>query len=172
MKRVEQRRWSPTDKLGDCFSACVASLLEIPLADVPVWSGSPDHAEGTWMHAVNDWLRLRGYCLVVFKDENLGAPAPECFHIASGPSPGRTDGLTHAVVAYGDRIIHDPNHQQLGITEITHRWFLVPTDWDHELMPTADPARYRWWLDPITVCGLGGILVSVVIIVALIRSML
>ncbi|MBV9125691.1 MAG: hypothetical protein JO112_20265, partial [Planctomycetes bacterium] len=43
MKRVDQRIWAPTDRIGDCFSACIASILEVPLEEVPVWSGTADH---------------------------------------------------------------------------------------------------------------------------------
>lgn len=159
MRPVDQRLSTPDNQVGDCFSACIASILEIPLEDVPVFSLPPyTDAGARWTLAVDDWLRMRGYCLVGFEEDANVVGGIPCFHIISGPYIDTPKESRHAVVAYGDRIIHDPNSRRRGtnIYPITHRWLLVPTDWLHVKTPVPAPRRgpYVWWRDAVfvTVC--------------------
>jgi hypothetical protein len=47
---------------GNCFSACVASLLEIPLSEVPYFMGDgPIEQEYDWFNPFLAWLRERGW---------------------------------------------------------------------------------------------------------------
>jgi len=71
-----------------------------------------------------------------------------------GPVEGKDPEITHACVAYGDRIIHDPNRAREGIKEITHRWFLVPTNWPHNLRPVSN-VPWRWWKDWLFLVAVG-----------------
>lgn len=151
MIRVFQRKSTPTEPIGDCFSACLASILELPLEDVPVFTGPPYRDRAAWQLAVNDWLRIRGYTMVAYSD--VGLLGPECFHIVWGPTD-RNDAVpvevdddgdptedrrpTHAVVVYGDRIVHDPGSGTSGrLTEVTYRCLLAPTDWNHIETPSG-----------------------------------
>lgn len=128
MIRTHQRASTPGETYGDCLSACIASILELPLEEVPVFTLPPYTGHPFWQLELNDWLRVRGYTLVGYRDEDALAMAPECFHIVCGPPRvGNGVDTRHAVVAYGDRILFDPNHTTGGISKIDDRWVLVPT---------------------------------------------
>jgi hypothetical protein len=126
------------DGKGNCFASCVASLLDLPLSDVPNFVEAADMDA-----AARNWLAERGYVYV-----RLCFPDPESlahtyfesgmvpiYCILSGISPRvRADGSPkwHAVVGqvsgYGIKIAHDPHPSRAGLKEDGHRWvsFLVP----------------------------------------------
>ena len=113
-------------RLGDCVRACFASLMDLPLQDVPNFSALPTRQ--MWMHAqvqgMYHWLRPQGLDILEWSEPD---PLPEDvygdepFHpyvIASGPSATFPDSR-HVVIAerYWDeersrwraRFVHDPN---------------------------------------------------------------
>lgn len=49
---------------GNCFSACVASLLELPIEDVPYFM---DEAKGKWHEQFDAWLAPRGLYALHFE---------------------------------------------------------------------------------------------------------
>ena len=108
---------------GDCFTAAIASIFELPYEQVPTWvadafdAGKPHRA---W-HDINAWLRERGFHQVTIKWEEFqyhywnNLEGVEC--LLSVPSQ-RFPGVSHAVIgswmktATGGHqliIIHDPN---------------------------------------------------------------
>lgn len=95
---------------GNCLSACVASILDLPIEEVPYFMSDRFNPQGVdWVRKLNSWLRPRGYrCHVFVRDIMI----PE-YHIAHGVSP-RGVG-THAVVARGNRMVHDPHPSRQGI---------------------------------------------------------
>jgi hypothetical protein len=95
MKPVYQ---SKTGKNGRCFSACLASILELPEQDVPSF------LEGNQTAAADKWLAKRG--MAYHQYDSKGAPAPIGWHIITGTSPR---GGQHAVVGRDGRIVHDPH---------------------------------------------------------------
>ena len=99
---------------GNCFSACLASLLELPLADVPKFM-----AEEDWFGAVNRWLAQFNLRFIDIKWSNEFAVWPDAggYCLMTGPSPRRPE-LLHTVVVgleRGDddhirfRWLHDPH---------------------------------------------------------------
>lgn len=113
------------DAWGDCFSACVASILEIELSEVPVFAASPT---GSWFLAFEEWARSRSLGVVVSYTE--GAPwyiSPGVLAIASGKSP--RGEWRHSVVMDGlGEIVHDPRPEGGGLDgNATEIMFLVPT---------------------------------------------
>lgn len=126
-------------RIGDCFSACLASLLELPLSEVPKFRRDyPDNM----MPYVQNWLK-ENFGLVIVPI--IMAKEVECgddmrFHsvpqgtpcIAAGKSPN-LEGNFHAVVGEIDkheinfRMTHDPNPSGKGIIgNPTTIYFLVP----------------------------------------------
>ena len=63
MKPVDQTRFGSPD--GNCFAACVASLLEIPLEEAPNLMNLDE-----WYRAFEVWLRPRGLYPVGFSCDN------------------------------------------------------------------------------------------------------
>lgn len=95
---------------GDCFRACVASLLEMELSDVPHFCSRED-----WVGAFHDWLEASGLFAVEvsLKHEQSVCPSPKQHCIVSGMGPR---GVMHSVVALfhgvggpdGFELVHDP----------------------------------------------------------------
>jgi hypothetical protein len=134
MRPVDQTRFGSPD--GNCFAACVASLLEIPLEEAPDLMKLPD-----WYVAFEEWLRPRGLYPVGFSCD--GEPpgwALAGLHILSGGSP-RGDFL-HSVVARGREIVHDPHPSRDGLRSLKDRIVLVPLDpaWPSVVRPDLDDA--------------------------------
>ena len=93
---------------GDCLRACVASIFELPLEDVPHFVADPR----TWLPALADWLSPMG--LGIDYEEYGGAweKAPRRLHEGhwiAGVSSQRFPGGRHAVVMDFDRIAWDPS---------------------------------------------------------------
>lgn len=124
MKKVFQTRTG--DPEGNCFAACVASILECNLSDLPDLMDLPEGRN--WLEWFNEGLEARGYGV-------FNAPAspenpfigyiPEGVHfIAAGP--GRR-GMKHCVVMQSnggrmdklDEFVHDPYHGGQGLESIT-----------------------------------------------------
>lgn len=112
------------DPGGNCFSACVASILELPLAEVPYFMGADD-----WSAFFANWLRPHGFCPIWFnlvEDAERFLPG---FYILGGKSSRGN----HAVVAQGSTIVHDPHPSREGLLVREDCTILIP----------LDPARAR-----------------------------
>ncbi len=97
MKPVDQDDFTFTT--GNCFSACLASLLELPLANVPKFM-----AEEDWFRAVNRWLEQFNLRFIDIKWESNFAidPLVGGYCILTGSSP-RNPEIYHSIVALVDR---------------------------------------------------------------------
>lgn len=87
---------------GNCFHACLASVLEVGIADVPEWPDGPD-----WLEHVRRFLADKGLGMLA-----LQVQAPEALAAVDGYFivSGHTDGtVEHAVVVRQGRVVHDPH---------------------------------------------------------------
>lgn len=121
---------------GDCFSACLATILELKLEEVPkfMW-----HFKGHELKAASLWISQYGYGIlrvrwpeqIITGKDIPFHPMPYLYCIAAGKSP-RGD-WNHAVVGtiedFTFKLLHDPHPSGLGIVgqPIAYN-FLVPTD--------------------------------------------
>ncbi len=110
MKLVDQTLFG--DGVGNCFAACVATILGEPLALVPNFC-----ADGgdVWYQKFAEWLNGRGFAPLTFcfPDEKSFEPHAE-WATKLGPNVpwiacGDTPRGKHAVVYVGDKLFHDPN---------------------------------------------------------------
>jgi hypothetical protein len=122
---ADQTRFGSAE--GNCFSACVASILEIPLEDVPQFM------VGDWWANFTAWCEprgiipkywpARGWCDLDPVRVFLGVPTG--YAIMSGESP-RHPGVLHAVVALDGAIAHDPHPSRAGIRgDLEHHDFVT-----------------------------------------------
>lgn len=129
MKPVFQTSFG--SKKGNCQAACVASILEIPIEDVPC------HAGDAWFLKWETWLGGRGLSVVSFNfDGGVGLDFVkyffgEGFYIVAGLSPrARKDGhpadMFHAVVYQGGKLVHDPHPAGGGVLDIREVDIIVP----------------------------------------------
>lgn len=107
---------------GNCFSACIASLLELPIEEVPYFMDESD-GRAPWDEQLDAWLETRGFYALHF---NIQDPArmlwPKGYYIQVGKSP-RGD---HAVVARRSDMVHDPNPARDGLVSLEGFVLLVP----------------------------------------------
>ena len=112
---------------GDCLSAVVASLLHLPIEDVPLFI-TPE----TWVKDMNAWLRPFGlaYCMVEDFECHIDAYGIEgLWHEVSGNTT-RSKDVTHACVAKDGEFVFDPHPDDTGLTKITcHGFFIALEPW-------------------------------------------
>lgn len=119
---------------GNCFAACVASLLEIPLGSVPHVMSE----DNNWRILTNEWLALHKWMGTVeihieTEEAHLYQLPPNLYVIVSGRTTRHPTRL-HAVVARtlltGStwEYLHDPCPNGNFLTVATHLMWLVPLD--------------------------------------------
>lgn len=96
----------PAGRPGNCLQAAAATLLDLPLADVPHFL---EHAD--WQEAMETFLNDRGYTVTLEGPER--APA---FGLAFGPSPR---GVQHATVYRDGREVWDPHPDRSGLVSVS-----------------------------------------------------
>ena len=109
---------------GNCFAACIASILEVPLTEVPNFCATPE-----WVKELNLWLFPRGFFYVDFRMAE-DCPPEEVFcwagyHVISGDGPR---GCRHSVVGRAGKIVHDPHPSGAGLLTEEEYGFLIPLD--------------------------------------------
>lgn len=127
MKPVFQTRYGKPE--GNCTEACLASMLEIPLEEVPSLyehCRSPG-AESNWFVVLDEFVRTRGFRLVLLE----GCPYVREGTLIIVGGPARDNGLPHYVImrGIGDGIlelVHDPHEGWDGITHVEDALLLVP----------------------------------------------
>jgi hypothetical protein len=100
---VDQTTYGPGR--GNCFSACIASILEIPIACVPLFLGINSQSR------LQRWLAARGLSATLYRSARYVPPG---YSIATGASP-RHVGWMHACVAYDGSVVHDPHPNRDGL---------------------------------------------------------
>lgn len=116
-------------KTGNCYAACLASILEVPLDRIPV--GLNDEK---WIERANQFLAAFNLRTMVFKWE-VGREWTfgPVWHVVSGPSP--RGNWYHACVGFGGEIVHDPHPDGGGV--------LLGTEREIDIFVMVDPARAR-----------------------------
>lgn len=105
-------------RYGNCTQASVASLLNLPLNEVPHFCVElPQGTDGGIEESrrINEWLRTRGLALfeLCYAADSLAAWEEDWrkrgirfYHLLSGISPR---GFCHCTVGLNGRVIHDPH---------------------------------------------------------------
>lgn len=138
---VNQNHFGHRD--GNCFSACIASLLELPLEAVPTFYiyGEPDDI---WTLRLDRFLEPFGlYGLHFIVDPPVYEPVREgLYRLHSSKTPGRPltvppgvlhiragmspRGHSHAVLARGHEVVHDPSPLKTGLLSVEGFSLLLP----------------------------------------------
>lgn len=137
---IQTRLAPPRDELGvmsaapgNCWSACVAPILELPISDVPdeakYWQPGMTHRESwrPFAEEMYQFLAGRGLAVIDLPRSTLicfmSGPKifDQIFNIMSGQSP-RDPNIYHAVVARGYEIAHDPHPSRDGLAGDAEKW--------------------------------------------------
>ena len=116
MKKVYQTKFG---KEGNCFPACLASILEIGIDEIPNFQ----EPQGEWYTLYKKWLNRYSLDLIALLNwDDQPKNCPEVYSIVSGKSPR---GLQHATVYYGLEMVHDPHPDGGGVKGITEWIYIV-----------------------------------------------
>lgn len=107
MKRVKQTAFGRPH--GNCFEACLASILELDLDDVP------RHTDNDWLEKINQWLRWH-FSLQLMVQSPYYAP-PNAYIIANGSNQR---DRPHSVVMQNGLLVHDPNPDNGGLSDVNN----------------------------------------------------
>jgi hypothetical protein len=116
---------------GDCFAACVASILEVGLGEVPSFN---EPIEDLWWQKFQAWLTARGWAAVMY-DRPI-SDLRLCWGIAGGDT---SRGIKHAVIFRDGVVEHDPHPSREGLTKFDDYTYLV----------AIDPARLQNRIDAL-----------------------
>ncbi len=125
---VYQTRTVANDGTGNCFNACVASILEMPLRDVCQVLPTFD---GDYWDEWEKWLAMLG---LEINYVPLDQGPPKGYAIASG-SGGRVypkghkradELILHAAVVFNGELVHDPFPCAKEFGGIRYYWTLDP----------------------------------------------
>lgn len=130
--------WKPKNRVyqtpgdGQCFRACLATLLGVPLADVPETPPMEnDRDVSPYWNNMRAWCRTLGFDLTW---QRKLWPVPLAPHIVGCEScRGVPDG--YAAIMLGDEVVHDPFPGGGPIEGIT-RYILTPLYPDRQGIPT------------------------------------
>ena len=113
MKPVDQTIFGKPD--GNCFAACVASIMEVGLDDLPPLHQIRDE----WYKNLTEWLEGYGMSYAEFPLETTPLPVAwgnskqMMVFVGDGPR-----GVAHAVVGQGGKLLHDPHPSQDGLLNV------------------------------------------------------
>lgn len=134
MKPVFQtKKHNPPETFGNCYAACYASILEVPIEDVPPFEDMPGFANDDlrkdwWWNVLQWWLKDLGWFASQHKHD--AGLIPKGFAIMSGQSPRFPDS-GHCVVVLDGKVVHDPAGE--GTEPITERWdYIKLVPWNAE----------------------------------------
>lgn len=123
MKPVFQDRFGYP--MGNCWEACLASLLEVPLEVIPD-GRTEGGSRGSWQE-MNQWLieNFHVSLCCIYHDGLCWPVGPRDQHYMLG---GTTEGgIAHAVVAKGGRVVHNPNPKPgSDLVSVSMVEFIVP----------------------------------------------
>lgn len=109
---------------GDCYRAALASLLDMPLADVPHFLRYPEDQR---RDAYREFLRPLGLIPVVIPGEIFRSvivgTGIDCLHLILGAA--KDDGCPHTCVGRNCVIVHDPGPLQAGLEGEIESWEIV-----------------------------------------------
>ncbi|MPW16928.1 hypothetical protein GCT13_08285 [Paraburkholderia sp. CNPSo 3157] len=110
---------------GNCFTACIASLLSLPIAEVPQFCNGDDD-DGKWCRRANEWLGKRGLAFLEFPYTDAAyweMAGSDCFHTITGASPRRAD-TQHCVIGRRSEIYFDPHPSRDGLVGDPSTWLI------------------------------------------------
>jgi len=121
MKKVDQKKiHDPEKKInGDCWRASVASILELPIEEIPPFEDLPiREAQGEYVKV----LGRNGYGLYSMYVE-AGEEHPVMlkgeheYYFMLGPSPRFSDA-DHICVGHKGKMVHDPHPDRTGLKSL------------------------------------------------------
>lgn len=119
MKTTYQTKFGSVE--GNCLAACIASLLEIGIDDVPDLSPQPNDPIH-WIRKFRDFMKQYGVIAEIYSPDFFRPPRG-VYYLIWGTSPR---GLPHSVIGRNGQIAHDPHPEGGGVNPITELVVFFP----------------------------------------------
>ena len=126
---------------GDCQRAVLASLLDLPITEVPHFLALSGNEPCDYWDRLQRFCRARGFAYLTMPARSgalFFGEAGDVYHEIAGPSP-RGNDVTHAVVGCNGQIVFDPHPSRAGLIGDPAKWehsYLVHTG---AVTPKASP---------------------------------
>ncbi|APU89051.1 conserved hypothetical protein [Virus Rctr85] len=117
MKFVDQTRFG--NKEGNCLAACLASLFELDIDDVPDFNAL--HGDNWYSIGLTSWLSQFGLVPVMLASITGEFPQ-NCHYLVGGESPR---GILHSCIGLNGEIVHDPHPSRAGLVRIDDYTFFI-----------------------------------------------
>lgn len=116
MKPVESK------KIGDCWRACLATILDLEYEDVP-FLGTIEKPDLEWYEKSMAFLNQLGLGYMEIQPNHESNQKLQGYHLIIGDSP-RIPNMKHAVVARDGIVVYDPHPDGQGVVEGTETYGL------------------------------------------------
>ena len=120
---------APVGERGNCWQAAVASILELPLGEVPNIQEWDDNL--VWFDKFREWLEPYGLGAIGLAIG--GNITLQGYHIIECKSTTLKNEELHVVVGLNGEVVHDPNPNATTLGEVV----------DYIVFTVLDPARER-----------------------------
>lgn len=111
---------------GNCYAACIASIMELPITEVPNVEVLFHMDDSYWAIVTQAWLNSLGWELCtnddfkIYHDENkyigrreeLDAVCRDKYYLVSGES---VRGVKHMCIYQNGKLVHDPHPTKEGL---------------------------------------------------------
>ncbi len=121
MKPVFQTTYGKPE--GNCFPACIASVLEMELEDVPHFCKLYPRQ---WPEELNKWLHQFGLGALTVAFQDMDSPIKKGWCLAAGPCG--PVGVMHSVVMKDLKMVHNPHEGWGELVAIVDYTFFVILD--------------------------------------------
>jgi hypothetical protein len=111
---------------GNCLTACVASLLDLPIEAVPNFIQVDVAGGPNWWWHLHTYLKMMGVEIDGFKIRN---PPINRHYIVTGLSARASEEypIHHAVIYYNGKMVHDPfRDDPAGLLTTEHSYTFRP----------------------------------------------
>ena len=100
----QTKLYSGPGTCGNCLTACISSLLEIPINKIPNFV----ELYSNWQGALNDFLKPFNLVYIEVPAKDIKGQVELGYHLVCGFTI-RSNEIPHAVVAYNEQPKHDPH---------------------------------------------------------------
>jgi len=121
VKPVEQTKFDLSfgESKSNHISACLASLVEVPIDSVPKFE---EMSESEMKLTMAIWLKSIGYII----EFHNSSPLPRISHMIEYIAIDRTQfGKQHAVIKKEGNVIHNPHPDKIEIFNTEEFWFII-----------------------------------------------
>lgn len=119
---------APLEEQGNCFQACVASILELPIEEA---FDCRSYADNGWFDEFNKWLSKYDLGCIAFDhsiEKPLACSEIKGYAIMECKSETLYHGERHVVIIKDGSLVHDPNRHAQRQGECQGFYLLVSLD--------------------------------------------